>query len=156
FMSTDAGQTWKDIATQGQAGIATGLPDLPTYSLAIDQRTGDIYVGNDNGVYKLAGGYNGAGPNSWTLFSTGMPKVSVRQLVLSQALNTLTAATYGRGVDQLSLNHSAANAGGLVEVSGTSQWAGPVQLIGDPVNHNVTIGVDGTQVAQNGISNTQL
>ena len=48
--STDAGVTWTDISS--------GLPDLPTWKMAIDSRTNTLYVGNDIGVYQLAGSLN--------------------------------------------------------------------------------------------------
>ena len=45
FKTTNAGQSWTDISA--------GLPDLPAYTLVVDPRTSDLYLGNDNGVYKL-------------------------------------------------------------------------------------------------------
>src|SRR5207253_10181257 len=48
FKTANAGQGWTDISGN--------LPDLPTWSVTVNDRNGDIYVGNDNGVYVLPGG----------------------------------------------------------------------------------------------------
>ena len=99
---------------------------------------------------------------SWSLFNTGLPQVSVRHLVVNQTLNTLTAATYVRGVFQLFLDHSGINVPAnqpvvaLSQLSGNASWVGNVQVLGDPINNTVTINVNGTQVAQNGLSNISL
>ena len=85
------------------------------------------------------------------MLASACPCVSVRQLVLNQTLNTLTAATYGRGSFQLLLSTAQANGGALSAVSGTSVWAGPVILAGP-----TTVSANGTQAIQNGPSVAQL
>lgn len=139
FKSTDAGRSWSDITGN--------LPNVPTWSMTIDPRSNDLYVGNDVGVYVLKGGVG----NSWARVGAGLPNVQVKVLVLNQRLNTLAAGTYGRGMYQMWLNDARADAGAIRVVSGSTVWAGDITMVG-----NTTIGVEGTQGLQNGISNAQL
>jgi photosystem II stability/assembly factor-like uncharacterized protein len=90
FRTTDGGQTWSDVSGN--------LPDLPTYTLAIDPRTGALYVGNDNGVYLSFN--TGA---SWSRLGAGFPNVQVVQLELSTTLGILAAGTHGRGMWELAV-----------------------------------------------------
>src|SRR5437763_551823 len=139
FASTNGGRTWSDAST--------GLPDLPAYTLTIDPRNGDLFLGNDNGVWRLPGGVG-----SWQRFGAGMPNTQVTQLVLNQTLNTLTAATYGRSILQLFLpNAQGASSGALQVLSGSNAWTGPIRLLGDTI-----INAGGTQTLQNGISTATL
>lgn len=140
FKTTDAGRTWTDITSN--------LPDLPTWTVTIDPRTNDLYVGTDNGVYK-----RDQSTGNWTAFGTGMPNVQVRSLVLNTTLNTLTAATYGRGIYQLSLDNFSANAGALRAVSGTTNWTGNITLSGATA---VSIGAEGSQVINGSDANIIL
>ena len=89
FHSVDGGTTWTDISGN--------LPDLPTYSLALDTVNNVLYVGNDNGVFASAN--DGA---TWSVFGTGLPNVQVRELVLNSTLNILAAGTHGRSVWEIS------------------------------------------------------
>jgi hypothetical protein len=85
FRTADGGQTWSDISGN--------LPDLPTYTLAVDPRTGALYAGNDTGVFESCD--EGA---TWFRFGTGLPNVQVVQLQLSTTLGILAAGTHGRGL----------------------------------------------------------
>ncbi len=89
--STNAGQTWTDISNN--------LPNTPAWSLQLDPRTGNTYVGTDEGVYSSTNG--GA---SWSQFGAGMPTVQVKALALNLNTNTLVAGAYGGGVYQLTLD----------------------------------------------------
>ena len=160
WLTTNGGRTWADIS--GTGGGA--LPDLPVYALALDPRhgpgaAGDVYVGTDNGVYQLPGG-----STAWSRFGAGLPDAQVTSLQLSQATDTLTAGTYGRGMFQLFLaSIPPADAaivpgsppppvyGALRAVSGSSIWTGPVILAGDTV-----INASGAQALQNGLAPAQL
>jgi large repetitive protein len=143
FMTTNAGQTWTDIST--------GLPDVPTYTLVVDPRNGNLYVGNDAGVW-----FSTNQGVSWQHFGAGMPNVEVRQLALNQTLNVLTAATYGRGVYELFLDYSQNNAGAVAAVTGENVWTGPVSLTGSTPGSTVALGAAGSQLLQNGVSNSQI
>jgi uncharacterized repeat protein (TIGR01451 family) len=91
FKTTDGGLTWTDISA--------GLPDVPTWTLAIDPlATNDLYVGTDQGVFASTDG--GA---TWSVFGTGLPDAQVVQLELNRALNILAAGTHGRGMWEIAL-----------------------------------------------------
>jgi autotransporter-associated beta strand protein len=138
FITNDAGLNWEDITHN--------LPDVPVYTLAVDPRNNALYAGTDQGVYvSLDGG------GTWNRLGAGLPFVSVRDLALNQNLNTLTAATYGRGIFQLFLSDIQAGAGGLTATSGNNVWSGPVLLSGP-----TSIGAEGTQQLQNGLSTASL
>jgi autotransporter-associated beta strand protein len=140
-----ATKTYKWTPIGGGAGGA-GLPDVPVWKLQIDPNTGNVYAGTDNGVYLLP-----AGSSTWTLFGTGLPQVSVRDMDLNVDTNTLTIATYGRGAFQIQLNNTVANVGGLVAVTGSSQWTGNVVLTGA-----TTISAAGAQANQTRIHTAVL
>ena len=53
------------------------LDDLPLNDVALDSVTGDVYVSNDFGVLRLAGG-----GRSWVMAGTGMPLVEVASLTI--------------------------------------------------------------------------
>ena len=142
FRSTDAGRSWTDISGN--------LPLIPTWKVAIDPRSNTAYVGNDDGVWQLPAAAT-ATTFSWSRFGAGMPAVRVTDLVVNQTLNTLTAATYGRGMYQLFLPDYQPNSGGVRAVSGSSVWTGPVTLAGD-----TALGAAGTQNIQNGIAAASL
>ncbi len=139
YKTTDAGRTWTNITGN--------LPSIPTYRIIVDPRNGNLYVGNDNGVWILP---NGVG-TTWNRFGAGMPQVQSKEMVLNQALNTLTVGTYGRSMYQLFLTDYLPSSGALRAVSGSSVWTGPVVLTGD-----TTISVSGTQALQNGVSGATL
>jgi autotransporter-associated beta strand protein len=153
----NGGQTWVNVTGTG----ATALPALPSWAVVVDGRTGTVYVGNDNGVWVATGGGNGA-MTSWQRFGAGLPYVQVTSLVLTPALNTLTAGTYGRGVYQLSLSNVPSSPltgntyGALLAASGDSIWNGPIYLAGDPTNNTAVIAAAGTQALADGVSTASL
>ncbi|MBN9517776.1 autotransporter-associated beta strand repeat-containing protein [bacterium] len=165
WRSLNAGQTWTNLTgvTDPDTNDASvgPLPSIPVWKAAIDPRSGNLYVGTDNGVWVLvdpaaADPTNlartaGAGTVYWRRLGDGMPNVQVRDLVLNQTTSILTAATYGRGMFQLFLPDYAATSGALRAVSGTSRWTGPVTLTGD-----TRIGTVGTQQIQNGLNAASL
>jgi hypothetical protein len=97
FMSTNAGQTWTDISGN--------LPNLPTWSIAVDSRptTARMYVGTDNGVYSSSDG-----GVTWTPYKTGMPNAQVTQLLLDPTTDILAAGTDGRGVYEIGIQETIA------------------------------------------------
>jgi large repetitive protein len=136
--TTNGGQTW--------ASITLNLPDLPVFSITSDPRSGNLFIGNDNGVWML--------PNNGTVWSrvgSGMPNIQVDSLVINQNLNTITAGTYGGGVYELYIDDVQSLSGAIRAVSGQSSWTGPVQLVA-----NTTISAEGTQAVQNGVSTASL
>ncbi len=126
YRSTDAGRNWDDVTYN--------LPDIPFWRLTIDPRDGMLYLGTDDGVWRLP-----QGSNNWQQLGTGLPRVQVREIELNMFQNTLTAATYGRGVWQFYLDEPAADSGALRVLSGSSAWTGPVRLAGPTT---ITVGAD--------------
>src|SRR5208282_2099544 len=114
------GLDWSNIAGTG----ASALPDIPVWTITVDPRNNNLYVGTDDGVWVSPGG-----TGEWQPFGTGMPSVQVTDLVLNQSLNTLTAATYGRGAFQLFLDDAQADTGAVRVLSGSSTWTGSVKLV---------------------------
>jgi autotransporter-associated beta strand protein len=144
FQSTDGGLSWNVIG--GMTGT-DGLPDVPAWKLVIDPRSGSLYVGTDQGVYTLSS----AASSTWTLVGTGLPQVQVKDLFLDSTTNTLVAGTYGRGVWSVPLSSTQVNAGAVITLSGSAQWAGPIVLTGA-----TTISALGSQTLANDLSAAQL
>lgn len=145
FESTNFGQSWTDIT-----GGAAGLPDQSVWTLAIDPRNGNLYVGTDIGVYELAGGEITA-TNNWMRFGAGLPNVQVRDIEINTTANVMTIATYGRGMYQYYLDDTAPSDGAIRALSGNDTWTGPVALVGP-----TTIGTNGSQALQDGFSGATL
>ncbi|HEY9282486.1 MAG TPA: DUF4214 domain-containing protein, partial [Pyrinomonadaceae bacterium] len=90
FRTTNAGASWTDISND--------LPNVPANAFLIDPQTATtFYVGTDVGVFRSTNG--GA---SWETFNTGMPPAVVTAFA-AQAGGRIQAATYGRGVYELSV-----------------------------------------------------
>ncbi|MBM4070658.1 MAG: hypothetical protein FJ271_17140 [Planctomycetes bacterium] len=142
FMSTNAGVDWTDITGAG----VTGLPDVAVWKVVLDPRSDILYVGTDIGVFSSV-----AGSGTWTRVGQGMPNVQVRDLVLNQSQNTLSAGTYGRSIYTFWLPATQANAGVLTSVSGSAVWQGAIIL-----GSNTIISAKGTQQLQNGVSSATL
>jgi hypothetical protein len=110
FRTTNAGGTWTDISGN--------LPDLPTWSIAIDHVNNTLYVGNDTGVY-----FSTNGGISWSPFGTGLPNVTVFSLQYVASLHLLAAGTYGRGAFEIDTTRSFSPGDVFVSVSsGQVQW----------------------------------
>ena len=71
--------------------------DLPATAVVRDDLTGDLYVGTDFAVLRLA-----SGATSWTL-TGGMPMVEVAGLTIVPSSRVLYAATHGLGAWVLDL-----------------------------------------------------
>src|SRR5690242_18977121 len=123
---------------------------VPTWKVVIDPRNGNIYVGNDNGVYMLT-----ARTGTWKRFGAGLPIVQVKELDLNLTTNVLSAGIYCRSMFQIFLDDVQANSGALRAVSGSTVCTGPIRLAGNPTTP-VTISANGTQALQNGIAAAQL
>ncbi len=92
FHSTDGGGNW--------ANISGSLPNVPANCLAYQNNSNNrIYVGTDIGVY-----YRDTTMNDWTAFNSGLPNVIISELEIRGSTNDLVAATFGRGLWQISLN----------------------------------------------------
>lgn len=89
WRTTDGGATWEDMTDN--------LPVVPVNSIAVNSAQSAIYVGTDNGVYVTTDD----GTN-WAPLGTGLPNVRVYNLEYNPSLKTLVAATFGRGVWEIS------------------------------------------------------
>lgn len=93
FKSRDAGGTWNDISGD--------LPDAPVNDLVLHPRQPNrLYVATDVGVFGTRAGGHGAG---W--FAVGgdaLPLAPVTDIEYHDESQLLTAATFGRGIYQIS------------------------------------------------------
>jgi autotransporter-associated beta strand protein len=85
WKTTTAGASWSSL-------MGSGLPNVPASSVLLDPG-GNLYVGNDQGVFRSTDG-----GTTWSQFGAGLPTVIVSDLEFSPALSMLAAGTYGRGV----------------------------------------------------------
>jgi hypothetical protein len=104
YQSTDGGSTWENISSD--------LPNAPANGVVVDPNDSNtVYVATDAGVYytQSVGSCGQISSSCWTLFGSSLPNVPVTQLVVSTAGAgpTLFAATYGRGVWQITLPSKA-------------------------------------------------
>jgi uncharacterized protein (TIGR03437 family) len=99
FRTRDAGQTWSDVSGN--------LPNIPVNAVAADpDRAGAVYIGTDVGVF-----WSAASGDSWAQLGTALPRAPVMALTLHKPSRTLWAATFGRGMWQLSVPVSLAFGG---------------------------------------------
>jgi len=92
FKSIDGGSTFTDITDN--------LPNEAKFVVRHHPFTNNnsIYVGTALGVY-----HRNDDTNTWEVFSTNLPNVTVSDLEINPFDNTITAATYGRSVWQSSI-----------------------------------------------------
>jgi photosystem II stability/assembly factor-like uncharacterized protein len=96
WRSTDGGVTWQDVTGSG----ATGLPNVPIYSLAIHpQNSNWLYVGTEVGIFASEDGGSSwkVNPNDGPL-SVPVDDLQWMNRVSSLDHPQLIAATHGRGV----------------------------------------------------------
>jgi photosystem II stability/assembly factor-like uncharacterized protein len=91
FRTSDAGATWTNITGN--------LPDVPVNALVFHPiAPNTIYIGTDIGIFRST-----AGGGVWSLFNSGLPPVVVSAFA-SHPTGVIQAATYGRGVFELTVN----------------------------------------------------
>jgi hypothetical protein len=78
------------------------LADQPITAIALDDMTGDLYGGTDNGVVRLP-----AGATKWEQAAAGFPPATTPGLTLASSGRALYAATYGRSAYRLALPPAA-------------------------------------------------
>ena len=101
YRTTDGGAHW--------ASLISNLPETPASSVVVDPLDANtVYVAMDRGVYytqRIASCTSGPA-NCWSYYGTGLPEAPVIALnaaPVTSTVQTLTAATYGRGVWQIPL-----------------------------------------------------
>lgn len=79
---------------------SNGIPQFPISSLVVDpQDSKTLYAGTDIGVYQsLDGGEN------WFPYGTGLPRVAVFDVKISNVQRLLRIATHGRGIWEIGIN----------------------------------------------------
>ena len=150
--TTDFGTSWTDISSD--------LPKIPVNDLFIDTaNAGVMYLGNDFGVYRTAS--NGG---SWVRLNNGMPFLPVLDFDCYNHAGTrlLRAATFGRGIYELDLNHPESVNEALSGLEVIRAWPNPAsQRIwvdrpgGTPGSYTLSVvSVSGKEVASHAVSTT--
>src|SRR4029453_18182953 len=77
--------------------VVSGLPQVPVSGFVIDpQDSNALYAGTDIGVYQsLDGG------TSWLPYGTGLPRVAVFDMEISNVHRILRIATHGKGLYEI-------------------------------------------------------
>jgi hypothetical protein len=78
---------------------SNGIPQVPVSGLAIDpQDSNSIYAATEIGVY-----HSGDGGANWMPYGTGLPRVAVFDVKISNVQRYLRAATHGRGIWEIGI-----------------------------------------------------
>ena len=79
---------------------SNGIPTVPTTSLVVDPQNSNIlYAGTDIGVYQSTDG-----GSNWAPYGTGLPRVAVFDVKLSNVQRMLRIATHGRGIWEIGVS----------------------------------------------------
>ena len=90
--------TWSGDLAGGDPSTG-GLGDQPITGIAVDWKTGDVFVSTDFGVFVRR-----SGTRTWQPAALGLPKVAVYGLTIDVNARVLYAATHGRSAWRLSLS----------------------------------------------------
>ncbi|CAM1372723.1 Glycoside hydrolase [Tenacibaculum litopenaei] len=92
YKSTDSGKNWSNITGS--------LPNIPTHKIIYKTGTsdGELFLATDLGVY-----YRNNTKGDWVRLGQGLPNVIVYDLEIHYGTNKLRAATYGRGLWEVSV-----------------------------------------------------
>jgi hypothetical protein len=86
YYSSNGGTSWTNISG--------ALPNLPANAVVFQPGSNNgIYVGMDAGVY-----FRDDALGAWVPHNTDLPNVEIYELEIHENTNTITAATYGRGL----------------------------------------------------------
>ncbi|MFM9943980.1 MAG: T9SS type A sorting domain-containing protein [Bacteroidia bacterium] len=132
YYSADEGANWKNISYN--------LPNIPVNCVAVqDDKTKNVYVGTDHGVYFLNNE-----KKEWELYSDGLPNVIISELEIHPKSSKLLAATFGGGVWQVDL----ASKDSIISVSKWNNQHVQLKLNPNPTKDIVTLNISGLQPGQ--------
>jgi len=96
YKSTDSGATWTNITGS--------LPNVPTHKILYKTGStdGELFLATDLGVY-----YRTNTKADWSLLSGGLPNVIVHDIEIHYGSEKLRAATFGRGLWEVSITTAA-------------------------------------------------
>ncbi|HET6671180.1 MAG TPA: HYR domain-containing protein [Pyrinomonadaceae bacterium] len=78
---------------------SNGIPTVPVSSIAVDpQDSNSLYAGTDIGVY-----HSSDGGANWAPLGTGLPRVAVFDVKISNVQRYLRIATHGRGIWEIGI-----------------------------------------------------
>ena len=78
---------------------SNGIPQVPVSSIAVDpQDSNSLYAGTDIGVY-----HSSDGGANWTPLGSGLPRVAVFDVKISNVQRYLRIATHGRGIWEIGI-----------------------------------------------------
>jgi hypothetical protein len=86
------------VHTATWTNIDHNLDDQPITGIALDSKTGDLFVSTDFGVDMLP-----SGGSTWAPAGVGLPLVATYGLTIDSSARILYAATHGRGAWRLQL-----------------------------------------------------
>lgn len=132
YYSKDEGSSWKNISYN--------LPNIPVNCVVVqDDKTKNVYVGTDHGVYHLD-----KIKNEWELYSDGLPSVIISELEIHPKTSKLLAATFGGGIWQVDL----ASSDSLISVKKWDNKTIQMQLSPNPTKDLLTLHISGLQFGQ--------
>lgn len=132
YMTENSGASWQNITYN--------LGNMPIHSVVISNTdTPIIYIGAEIGVYKKT-----LSATTWSLFNTNLPNVTVKELEINYATNTLRAATWGNGLWETKLDGRSdfpeiINTSITSNVTTTSPIEGIQQYITSTINYSGTL-----------------
>ncbi|MBM2816923.1 MAG: hypothetical protein HW421_3685 [Ignavibacteria bacterium] len=88
YLTTDGGDSWKDISKPVPPGIL-----IKTIVHQPNSQRNTLYAGTNHGVY-----FTDDSSDKWEPFSENLPNGIINELEIQYGTNELFAATYGRGV----------------------------------------------------------
>lgn len=148
WKSTNSGATWTAIDGAG-AGFPFGIPVYVVKNDPTNPST--VLAGTDFGVYSSTDG-----GSSWSRYGQGMPMVAVRDLYIAPDGSFVRAATFGRGVWEIS-GSSGPAAPTLASFNPASgPVSTPVTLTGTNFTGATSVKFNGTAATFNVDSATQI
>ena len=141
FKSANLGQTWQDISGN--------LPNIPVNDIVVDpDQPNVLYAATDIGVFESADSA------TWTVLSTGLPRVLVQGLNLHRSSRTLRAATYGRSMWDLNVPLTGPST--APHIAGAGPAANTISLTGANFTAQSVARWNGDDRPTSFVSSTQL